>query len=269
MLALVGLAASGVSLGTLHVGEVGFGMLNLPLDKTQSTDATDVMRAAADAGVNLIDTAEAYGFGASEKLARSAVAESGTASQLLYATKFAPVPWRSGPEAVVEACRASAERLGVERIPLYQIHFPDLIQPLGALGIERRKDEEFWEGLARCYELGLAENVGVCNYGPTMTTRVHEALAKRGVPLASNQINLSLLFRKQGSLATVERCRALGVRVIGYFPLANGLLAGRYSPESLPPFPKSLTMKKYIAGSDAHPDGVTPLIAAMRRIAEA
>ena len=268
VLASTAAADERVSLGTLEVSSVGFGMLNLPLDKAESPDATDVFRAAVDNGVSLIDTAEAYGFGTSERLAASAASEAGAAaSELAIATKFAPVPWRSGPEAVVDACRASAERLGVESIDLYQIHFPDILQPFKPLGFERRKDEEFWEGLARCHELGLAKNVGVCNYGPVMTARVHEALARRGVPLASNQINLSLLFRKQGSLATLERCRELGVRVLAYFPLANGLLAGRYTPEALPPFPKSLTMKKYVAGDAEHPDGVTPLLAALQRVA--
>ena len=77
------------------------------------------------------------------------------------ATKFAPVPWRPDANSVVDACKASAERLGVDTIPLYQIHFPDIIQPFKAFGLEKRKDELYWEGLAMCYEKGLAANVGV------------------------------------------------------------------------------------------------------------
>ena len=180
------------------------------------------------------------------------------------------MPWRPGAESVLEACRNSAERLGVSQIPLYQIHFPDIIQPFSPLGLSRRKDEEYWEGLARCYEEGLAANVGVCNYGPTYVERVKEFLAKRNIPLASNQINMSLMFRK-GSAATVARCDELGVPVIAYFPLANGLLAGRYDAENMPGFPKSLTMKKYVVGgADGFPEGgYLPLLAELRRIAAA
>lgn len=224
-------------------------------------------------GCNFVDTAEAYGFGSSEKLTKWAADQAGVQigskeGELHVATKFAPVPWRPDAESVVEACRASAERLGVEKIPLYQIHFPDLIQPFKAFGMEKRKDEAYWEGLAKCYELGLADNVGVCNYGPTMVARVHDFLAKRGIPLASNQINYSLMYRKDAD-ATVAKCNELGVPVIAYFPLANGLLAGRYDADNLPKFPKSLTMKKYVVGGvDGYPEGgYTPLLNELRQIA--
>lgn len=198
---------------------------------------------------------------------------------------------------MVDACKASASRLGVEQIPLYQIHFPDIIQPFKAFGLEKRKDElvcspgfelgallfpdhhsrpgfdllfvQYWDGLAQCFEQGLAANVGVCNYGPLMVEKVHAYLAERGIPLASNQINFSLMYRKEAE-ATIAKCNELGVPVISYFPLANGLLAGRYDADNLPPFPKSLTMKKYVMGdgSDAYPEGgYTPLLDALRRIA--
>jgi pyridoxine 4-dehydrogenase len=110
---------------------------------------------------------------------------------------------------------------------------------------------------------------GVCNYGPTMVERVHSYLAARGIPLASNQINYSLMYRKEAD-ATVAKCKELGVPVIAYFPLANGLLAGRYDADNMPPFPKSLTMKKYVLGdgSESYPTGgYTPLLSEMRRVA--
>merc|ERR1719473_546610 len=93
--------------------------------------------------------------------------------------------------------------------------------------------EAFWDGLAECYLSGLAKNVGVSNYGPTMLERCQEHLARRGVPLASNQIHLNLLYRRQGSLATVEKCRELGVACLAYYPLAMGLLSGKLTAENL------------------------------------
>ena len=262
-------------LGTLTISEAGLGTLNLALDKDKDTDAANTFAGAIREGCNFVDTAEAYGFGSSERLtawsAQIARVPIGCdVGQLHVATKFAPLPWRQTPESVVEACKASAERLGVSQIPLYQIHFPDIIQPFKAIGLERRKDEEYWEGLAQCYELGLVANVGVCNYGPTMTRRVHAFLKARGIPLASNQINYSLMYRKGAVEETVAVCKELGVPVISYFPLANGLLAGCYEADSLPPFPKSLTMKKYVVGGvDGYPEGgYTPLLKALRRVAK-
>ena len=274
-------AADLVSLGTLQVSSVGVGMVNLPIDVSDAadaSDATDVLRAAAASGVTLVDTAEAYGLGNSERLACSAV-RAATArgdtdvARLQIATKFAPAPWRSGPDAVVDACRASTVRLGVERLPLYSIHFPDN----GLLPFARAaRDEAWWEGLARCHELGLAENVGVCNYGPAALSRAHEALARRGVPLASNQINLSLLFRKQGSLETLARCRELGVRAVAWGPLAQGTLSERRanapSSESSSALTEQITIyrrmmyDKFRAGDAGGP--VRPLLEALRHVAE-
>lgn len=264
------------SLGSLTVSEAGLGTLNLPLDKkVDDPNAASALVASIEAGCSFVDTAEAYGFGNSELLTAWAAKQAGVTigcgeGELAVATKFAPVPWREGAESVVEACRASAERLGVQQIPLYQVHWPDIIQPFKAFGIERRKDEEYWDGLARCYELGLAANVGVCNYGPTLLERAHDYLAARGVPLVSNQINLSLLYRK-ASAPTLQKCAELDVPIIAYFPLANGLLSGRYDATNLPPFPKSLTMKKYVVGGvDGFPEGgYLPLRAEMLRIADA
>jgi aryl-alcohol dehydrogenase-like predicted oxidoreductase len=120
-----------IELGTLSVSPMGFGTLNLPLDKTEGDENTvQVVKAAHAAGINLIDTAEAYGFGRSESLTKWAVEQAGlkvgqTASspsenEMAIATKFAPVPWRPGADSVIDACRASNDRLGVEACDLYQ-----------------------------------------------------------------------------------------------------------------------------------------------------
>jgi len=223
-----------VDLGNLSVSPMGLGSLNLPLDKEEDEETTEVMKVAKECGVNLVDTAEAYGFGKSESLLKSACQGAGLSigtdndsNVIAAATKFAPVPWRTESQKVVEACMASASRLGVEQIPLYQIHWPDLIQPLKAFGRENRKDELYWEGLAECYNSGLAANVGVSNYGPETILRAQEALSKKGVTIASNQINFSLM-QYRSSEKTLQVCEDLGIKVLSYFPLANGLLAGAW-----------------------------------------
>mgnify|MGYP002027749338 CR=1 FL=1 len=128
-------------LGSLAISSVGIGTLNWPLDKVVDADAEVALRAAQALGVNLVDTAEAYGFGRSEQLVADCVTKADGSP--IIATKFAPVPWRRSSDDVVDACRASAARLGVDAIDLYQIHFPDLIQPLGFLGIKDSKDETY------------------------------------------------------------------------------------------------------------------------------
>lgn len=252
--------AKEVDLGTLRVSPMGLGTLNLPLDREADDETASVLKVAHDMGVNFLDTAEAYGFGRSETLTKNSCAAAGLAigSDLEVATKFAPFPTRPDGASVVEACKASATRLGVDQIPLYQIHFPDIIQPFKAFGFEKKKDELYWDGLAECYLSGLAKNVGVSNYGPETLLRAQEALSKRGVPIASNQINLSLL-RYRSSEATLRACEDCGIKVLGYFPLANGLLADKYK-DAPPSFPKSLTMKKYAEGCE-------PLLRILRRIA--
>eukprot|EP00961_Rhodomonas_salina_P070179 942564-Rhodomonas_salina.1 len=106
-----------VQIGTLDVSCMGMGTLNWPLNKQVDADAEASMRACIESGIDLFDTAEAYGFGTSEKLTRSCIDAVGAKSAKV-ATKFAPVPWRQDASDVVNACKASAERLGVESIDL-------------------------------------------------------------------------------------------------------------------------------------------------------
>ena len=209
---------------------------------------------AANSGLTFYDCAERYGatnvevalglgWGSGEKSLASYLREAAEhelpPERSVIATKFTPSPWRQSADSVVKACQESARRLGVESIDLYQIHMPDIVHPLSGLGVARRpKDEVYWEGLAECYNRGLIKNVGVSNYGPTMLGRCQEALGRRGVPLASNQINYSLLYRgdrpgghrgREGAQATLDAGTDAGVATLAYFPLAMGLLTGKYS----------------------------------------
>ena len=107
------------TIGTLKISEAGIGTLNLPLDKTEGdANAAGALVASIEAGCNFVDTAEAYGFGNSERLTAWAAKQAGVKigcgeGELIVATKFAPVPWRKGADSVLQACRESAERLGV------------------------------------------------------------------------------------------------------------------------------------------------------------
>jgi pyridoxine 4-dehydrogenase len=168
----------------------------------------------------MFDTAELYGLGRSESLIGDfgKNISSETKDKMVIATKFAPLPFRTKPENVVKACEGSLKRLGNDRpIDLYQIHFPNVYA-----------NEEYWDGLAQAYEKGLVKNVGVSNYGVDALRACHSALAKRGIPLVSNQIQYNLLYRFPEQNGLLQACKELDVQVLSYSPMALGLLAGKY-----------------------------------------
>lgn len=261
----------------------------------ENLELQSVVDTACEANAAFFDTAERYGshyktaigmgWGETEKmtnkLLRNASQKVGDLEPVV-ATKFTPSPWRTSVESVVEACRQSCERLGVEQIDLYQLHMPDIVQPFRFLGQEKSKDEIYWRGLAECYNQGLVKNVGVCNYGPSLLARCQGVLAEYDVPLASNQIAYSLIGRHNGAQETVDYCNRNGIKVLAFFPFAMGLLTGKYS--AVPEFSSgqmelSLTksqktsleereLRRYATGDGAH-GGMAPLISVMNKIARA
>jgi len=186
-------------------------------------DAQAAFDASLAAGVRFFDTAESYGRGQSERLVGRFVRNAGEA--VIVATKFMPFPWRLRQDDLLKALRASLRRLGMERVDLYQIHWPFPPVPV-----------ETWAGaLAEAVEAGLARAVGVSNYNPDQMRRAYDVLARRGVPLASNQVEFSLLRRGPERNGLLALCRELNVTLIAYSPLAQGLLTGKYTPETPPP----------------------------------
>lgn len=179
--------------------------------------------ASIEAGIRFVDTAEVYGSGRSERLLGKFLEE--TEQPVLVATKYFPFPWRLTKKSLIRALRGSLERLGVDSVDLYQIHQPFSLQPLDSL----------MEALAEAVQEGLARTVGVSNYNQTHLLRAYSALARKNVPLASNQVTYSLLNRSIENDGLLARCNELGVRVIAYSPIEKGLLTGKYSPENPPP----------------------------------
>lgn len=238
-----------IKFGTLETSAVGVGTISWFVNGDGANpDLDEVMRVAREEKADIFDTAERYGssskeafggdWGSGERFLGEYVSQfdsDGNANggskggDLKIATKFTPTPFRRDANSVMKACEAAKKRLNVDSIDLYQIHMPDIVQPLKIFGIKDEKDEKYWDGLIECYRRGLVKNVGVSNYGPTMLMRASEYMARRGVPLVSNQINYSLLYRKNGAQETVDLGRAMGVQTIGYYPLAMGLLSGKHS----------------------------------------
>ncbi len=174
-------------------------------------------------GVCFVDTADIYGNGRSEHLLGQFLKQNQT--PVIVATKFFPLPWRWSKASVTRALHNSLERLGLERVDLYQIHWPSPLIPV----------ETYVEGLASAHRLGLARAVGVSNYNKNQMQRAITVLSKYDIPLASNQVEYHLLNRSIEKNGLLARCQELGIRLIAYSPLAMGLLTGKYNSENLPP----------------------------------
>jgi len=265
-----------VTLGSLRISRLGLGTISWSADDEAAEAKLGDLASGAVATGSLLDTAERYGSELGPPFDRWPFGRAGRCEEILggalrgrrgaVATKFTPTPWRMAAADVVAACRASARRLGVEAVDLYQIHHPDIVQPLKKFGISNARDNELWEGLADCMEMGLARNVGVCNYGPTLLGRAQDALRRRGFRLATNQINFSLLYRRQGVMPTIQACRESGIGVLAYWPLAMGLLTGAASIAA--PGGRAQRLQQYLdGGGSIPPGGVQPLLAEMRAVA--
>lgn len=206
-----------------------------------------------DSGIKLFDTAEIYGMGRSETLLGDFIDRAGVRDNVLIATKFFPFPWRFGRGAVVKALRKSLDRLGVKQVDLYQIHWPS---PLVRI-------DEMMAGLAECVEQGLTRTVGVSNYNAEQTREAHAALAKRGVPLTSNQVQYSLIHRKPEKNGLLDLCRELDVTLIAYSPLGMGMLTGKYTAENRP---SGSRRRRY---DEDFLTSLQPLVGLMREMGEA
>ena len=177
----------------------------------EEQNALDVSLAG---GVNLIDTAAFYSAGASERRLGELVRD----KEVLVATKFPPSPF-SKVEDLPKALDGSLARLGRSSIDLYQHHFPSDRIPIPRL----------MSLMADAVEAGKIKAVGVSNYSAEQMRLAHAELARRGIPLASNQVEYSLLHRKPEVDGVLDACRELGITLIAYSPLAMGALTGKYS----------------------------------------
>lgn len=190
-------------------------------DRYGEEQVQEAFTAALEAGVTFFDTAEVYGFGLSEKLLGQFIKQAQKPVQI--ATKFGPLPWRFTGQSVSDALTDSLKRLQLERIELYQVHWPFTFL---------LSQETLMNALADEVKRGRIGAVGVSNYSAAQMREAHQILAARGVPLAVNQVRYSLLTRQVESEGIIQTARELGVTILAYSPLAQGLLTGKYSPES-------------------------------------
>jgi aryl-alcohol dehydrogenase-like predicted oxidoreductase len=205
--------------------------------------------ASLAAGVSLFDTAAMYSGGASERR----VGELARGQDVLIASKF-PGGFSFRAEGFPKELDASLARLGRESIDLYQHHFPN----------PRVSIPQLMERLADAVEAGKVRAVGVSNYSAAQMREAHEALARRGIPLASNQVEYSLLHRQPETNGVLEACKELGVTLIAYSPLAMGALTGKYSATQ-----KASGLRRFLPNFNRKSmDAVQPVVALLRQIGE-
>jgi len=218
-----------------------------------ATEVEAAFKAALEAGVSFFDTAEVYGNGLSEELLGKFMQQ--TEQPVLVATKYGPMPWRVFGQSVADALTASLKRLMVPKITLYQVHWPFTFF---------MTQETLMNALADEVKQGRIEAVGVSNYSAKELREAHEILAKRGVNLAVNQVRYSLLTRQIESKGILDTAKELGVTILAYSPLAQGLLTGKYNAGKSPSGARQFDSRFKQSGLEK----IAPVMSLLRQIGE-
>lgn len=235
---------SKIGLGTWQFGsrEWGYG------EPYSEREAPAIVRRALELGITLFDTAEIYGAGRSEQILGRALGEN--RESVFLATKMWPIV--PGTKVVRQRALASARRLGVRRLDLYQAHWPN---PLVG-------DNTIMRGMRSLQRTGLVAEVGVSSYSADRWRAAEDALRGR---IMSNQVAYSLLARSP-ELDLLPFAESRGYAIIAHSPLAQGLLSGRYHGACRP--------KDHVRAADAsfHPENLkrtANLISVLRDLADA
>jgi aryl-alcohol dehydrogenase-like predicted oxidoreductase len=195
----------------------GFGLVGGFWEALPQEAVDEIVRVSLAGGINWFDTAEAYGRGRSEQaLARALGAAGRRDGDVVVATKWWPVlrTAKSIGATIGERLRC----LGGFSIDLHQVH-----QPFSLSSVEAEM-----EAMAELVAAKKIRAVGVSNFSAAQMRRAHAALAKRGIPLASNQVRYSLVARGIESNGVLAAAKELGVTVIAYSPLGQGILSGKF-----------------------------------------
>ena len=222
--------------GFVNASRVGLGCNNfgrrIGLEETRA-----VVDAALDAGVNFFDTAWVYGgsHGSSEELLGAALGD--RRADVIVATKFgmnsdgSPAAQSGSSSWVRESCEESLRRLGTDVIDLFQLHIPHPDVPIAdAVG-----------AMGELVQAGLVRSIGVSNFS---AAQLEKACAAGSIATLQNEWSL---LRREVEQDVIAACERLGVRVVPYFPLASGLLSGKYSRGSTPPEGSRLADRDEIA----------------------
>ena len=205
-------------IGSLEVSVVGLGCNNFGW-RIDAEASAKVIEAALESGITFFDTADRYGKGQSEEFLGRALGS--RRDQIILATKFGMEMEKgqqgASPQYILEAIEASLRRLRTDRIDLYQLHQPDPKTPIAdTLG-----------ALDQLVRAGKVREIGCSNFSATQIRAAADA-AKVGAHFVSVQNEFSLFHREPETDGVLAECEARGVAFLPYFPLASGLLTGKY-----------------------------------------
>ncbi len=227
-LGVSGISVSAMGTGTQAWGKESFGYGSTYTEK----DVFEAFKASLDAGVNFFDTSDSYAKGASEKLLGKFIRADGR--PVIVASKFTRSKWYDpgnykSPKDVLPAINQSLQNLGLEKLDLYQLHYPE----------SPGKINGYLDALAETVKSGKASAIGLCNFSVDRLQHACEYLDKQGIAIASNQIGYNLLFRHPETNGLLRACDELNVTPIAILPLAEGILTGKYRVGG-PEYPKSV-----------------------------
>jgi myo-inositol catabolism protein IolS len=204
-----------------EVSTIGLGVWQASSEWGSSDDKViKAVEKSCELGVNLVDTAEAYGEGHSETVLGRAIEKVGR-ENVVVATKVFGSHLRY--EELQKACQASLKRLGIKQIDLYQIHWPDPWEQIPLKHTMRAMEKLYTEG-----KIGA---IGVSNFAVRDLEEASSCLSK--ATIVSNQVRYNLLER-QVEEEVVPYCKKNGITVLAWSPLAQGALTGKYSPGKRP-----------------------------------
>jgi len=202
------LGGSGISVPALGVGTNRWNATG-----PDQARLRDTLAAAADAGMGLFDTAEAYSAGRSEIALGDAARADGR--PVLLASKFAPFPYRVSTAQFASALDKTLARLGRDALDLYYLHFPYSPRGVGT----------WMRAMARAVKAGKIRAVGISNCNAAQMRKAAGVLARYGIPLAANQVHYSLLHRKPETDGVLDACRQMDVALVAYRPLGGGAIS--------------------------------------------
>ena len=207
---------SPIGLGVMEMAGGG-GLIGRMFPVISQENKNAIIKAALDGGINWFDTAEMYGAGMSEQSLATGLQAAGKADgDVIITTKWQPFLRTAGniPHTINERLHF----LNGYSIGTYMVHQPYSFS----------SPEAEMNAMADLVEAGKIRSVGVSNFNPARMRRAHAALAKRGLPLAVNQMRYSMLSREIETNGVLDTARELGVTIIAYTPVARGLLTEKY-----------------------------------------
>jgi aryl-alcohol dehydrogenase-like predicted oxidoreductase len=251
----------------IHVSPIGLGCMQFSASGLLSgffspmsqDEADSIVKTALDGGISLFDTAELYGRGESERRLAAGLTHAGAKpGDVTVATKWPPIGRTATSVSRTIDDRLSA--LDPFPIDLHQIHFG-----FGGLSSVRKQVE----AMAQLVEACKIRAVGVSNFTAKQMATAHAVLAEHGIPLATNQVQINLLNRNIENNGILNSARRLGVMLIAYSPLRSGMLTGKFQDNrdlvaAMPRFRRTVN-----GFTNKNLDRTTPLIDAMREIADA